>query len=205
MNKELIQKELDLLFPNPRCELDYTKDYELVLSVMLSAQTTDKRVNIVTSELYKKYDSLLKLNNLSIEELNDYLRTIGFHKTKSVYFKQIVSSLLEKGNVPNDRQYLESLPGVGRKTASVVLSQLFDEPSFAVDTHVFRVSKRLGITTQKDDVLKTEEKLKKYFDKEKWNRVNSQLVLFGRYHCTSKNPKCEKCKLKNICKNKKTL
>ena len=205
MNKELIQKELDLLFPNPRCELDYTKDYELVLSVMLSAQTTDKRVNIVTSELYKKYDSLLKLNNLSIEELNDYLRTIGFHKTKSVYFKQIVSSLLEKGNVPNDRQYLESLPGVGRKTASVVLSQLFDEPSFAVDTHVFRVSKRLGITTQKDDVLKTEEKLKKYFDKEKWNRVNSQLVLFGRYHCTSKNPKCENCKLKNICKNKKTL
>ena len=93
MNKELIQKELDLLFPNPRCELDYTKDYELVLSVMLSAQTTDKRVNIVTSELYKKYDSLLKLNNLSIEELNNYLRTIGFHKTKSIYFKQIVSSL----------------------------------------------------------------------------------------------------------------
>ena len=203
MNKELIQKELDLLFPNPRCELDYTKDYELVLSVMLSAQTTDKRVNIVTSELYKKYDSLLKLNNLSIEELNDYLRTIGFHKTKSVYFKQIVSSLLEKGNVPNDRQYLEKLPGVGRKTASVVLGQLYDEPSFAVDTHVFRTSKRLGITNDKDDVLKTEQKLKKYFSKDKWNRINSQMVLFGRYYCTSKNPKCETCNLKNICKNNK--
>lgn len=203
MNKELIQKELDLLFPNPRCELDYTKDYELVLSVMLSAQTTDKRVNIVTSELYKKYDSLLKLNNLSIEELNNYLRTIGFHKTKSIYFKQIVSSLLEKGFVPNDRNYLESLPGVGRKTASVVLSQLFDEPSFAVDTHVFRVSKRLGITELKDDVLETEKKLKKYFDKDKWNRVNSQLVLFGRYNCTSKNPKCETCNLKHICKKDK--
>ena len=203
MNKELIQKELDLLFPNPRCELDYTKDYELVLSVMLSAQTTDKRVNIVTSELYKKYDSLLKLNDLSIEELNEYLRTIGFHKTKSIYFKQIVSSLLEKGYVPNDREYLESLPGVGRKTASVVLSQLFNEPSFAVDTHVFRTSKRLGITTKKDDVLKTEQKLKKYFDKEKWNRVNSQLVLFGRYNCTSKNPKCKTCNLKSICKKDK--
>ena len=202
MSKEIIQKELDIMFPNPRCELDYSKDYELVLSVMLSAQTTDRRVNIVTSELYKKYDSLLKLNNLSIEELNEYLRTIGFHKTKSIYFKQIVSSLLEKGTVPNDRQYLESLPGVGRKTASVVLSQLFNEPSFAVDTHVFRVSKRLGITTQKDDVLKTEEKLKKYFDKEKWNRINSQLVLFGRYHCTSKNPKCQNCSLIHICKNK---
>lgn len=203
MNKKLIQQELDLLFPNPKCELDYTKDYELVLSVMLSAQTTDKRVNIVTSELYKKYDSLLKLNNLSIEELNQYLRTIGFHKTKSIYFKQIVSSLLEKEKVPNDRNYLESLPGVGRKTASVVLSQLFNEPSFAVDTHVYRVSKRLGITTLKDDVLKTEIKLKKYFDKEKWNRVNSQLVLFGRYHCTSKNPKCNSCNLKNICKKDK--
>ena len=202
MNKELIQKELDLLFPNPRCELDYTKDYELVLSVMLSAQTTDKRVNIVTGELYKKYDTILKLNELTIEELNEYLKTIGFHKMKSNYFKEIVSKLLEKGYVPNDREYLEKLPGVGRKTASVVLSQLFDEPSFAVDTHVYRVSKRLGITKLSDDVLKTEEKLKKYFDKNKWNRINSQLVLFGRYYCTSKNPKCETCNLKSICKKK---
>ena len=203
MNKELIQKELDLLFPEPKCELNYTKDYELVLSVMLSAQTTDKRVNIVTGELYKKYDTILKLNELTIEELNEYLKTIGFHKMKSNYFKEIVSKLLEKGYVPNDREYLEKLPGVGRKTASVVLSQLFDEPSFAVDTHVYRVSKRLGITKLSDDVLKTEEKLKKYFDKNKWNRINSQLVLFGRYYCTSKNPKCETCNLKNICKKDK--
>ena len=203
MNKELIEKELNLLFSNPKCELNYTKDYELVLSVMLSAQTTDKRVNIVTGELYKKYDSLLKLNELTTEELNECLKTIGFHKTKSNYFKEIVSKLLEKGYVPNDREYLEKLPGVGRKTASVVLSQLFDEPSFAVDTHVYRVSKRLGITKLNDDVLKTEEKLKKYFDKNKWNRINSQLVLFGRYHCTSKNPKCENCNLKIICKKDK--
>lgn len=203
MNKELIEKELNLLFPNPKCELNYTKDYELVLSVMLSAQTTDKRVNIVTGELYKKYDSLLKLNELTTEELNECLKTIGFHKTKSNYFKEIVSKLLEKGYVPNDREYLEKLPGVGRKTASVVLSQLFDEPSFAVDTHVYRVSKRLGITKLNDDVLKTEEKLKKYFDKNKWNRINSQLVLFGRYHCTSINPKCENCNLKIICKKDK--
>ena len=95
MNKELIEKELNLLFPNPKCELNYTKDYELVLSVMLSAQTTDKRVNIVTGELYKKYDSLLKLNELTTEELNECLKTIGFHKTKSNYFKEIVSKLLE--------------------------------------------------------------------------------------------------------------
>ena len=200
MNKELITKELDKLFENPICELEYTKDYELLLSVMLSAQTTDKRVNIVTKPLYKKYNSLEKLNTLTLEELNEYLKSIGFHKTKSIYFKQIVNELLKIGYVPNDRKFLEKLPGVGRKTASVVLGQLYDEPSFAVDTHVFRTSKRLGITKEKDDVLKTEQKLKKYFDKEKWNRINSQMVLFGRYYCTSKNPKCETCNLKNICK-----
>ena len=202
MNKELIQNELDKLFENPICELEYNKDYELLLSVMLSAQTTDKRVNIVTKPLYKKYNSLDKLNNLTIEELNEILKSIGFHKTKSIYFKQIVEELIKIGYVPNDRKYLEKLPGVGRKTASVVLSQLYNEPSFAVDTHVYRTSKRLGITKETDDVLKTEQKLKKYFDKDKWNRINSQLVLFGRYYCTSKNPKCETCNLKSICKRK---
>lgn len=202
MNKDLIIKELDRLFIEPKCELDYEKDYELLLSVMLSAQTTDKRVNIVTKPLYKKYNSLEKLNTLTLEELNEYLKSIGFHKTKSIYFKQIVEEILKIGYVPNDRKILEKLPGVGRKTASVVLSQLYDEPSFAVDTHVYRTSKRLGITKEKDDVIKTEEKLKKYFDKNTWNRINSQMVLFGRYYCTSKNPKCENCNLRQICKKK---
>ena len=203
MNRELIVSELDRLFPDARCELDYKKDYELVLSVMLSAQTTDKRVNMVTKELYSKYDTLEKLSLLSEEEISSYIKSIGFHRIKSKNFKLIVSELLKLGYVPNDRDYLEKLPGVGRKTASVVLAHLFDEPSFAVDTHVFRVSKRLGITTKNDDVLNTEKKLKKYFNKDEWNRVNSQLVLFGRYVCTSKNPKCENCNLKNICKLKK--
>lgn len=202
MNKELIINELDRHFINPKCELEYSKDYELLLSVMLSAQTTDKSVNLATKELYKKYDTLEKLNTLSIEEIDNYIKRIGFHKTKSKYFKQIVENISKIGYVPNDREYLESLNGVGRKTASVVLGQIFDEPSFAVDTHVFRVSKRLGITAKKDDVLKTEQKLKKYFDRNTWNRINSQMVLFGRYICTSKNPKCENCNLKNICKNK---
>ena len=118
--------------------------------------------------------------------------------------KAIAQSLLlnYQGKVPNDRKYLESLPGVGRKTASVVLALLFDEPSFAVDTHVFRVSKRLKISTLYDDVLKTEKRLKKYFKKEDWNLVNSQMVLFGRYKCTAIKPKCENCKLKSICRNK---
>ena len=203
MNRDLIINEFDRLFSEPKCELEYTRDYELLIAVVLSAQTTDKRVNIVTRELYSKYDTLEKLDSLSESELNEYLKSIGFHKTKSKYFKTIVSELLKIGYVPNDRDFLEKLPGVGRKTASVVLGQLYDEPSFAVDTHVYRTSKRLGITKDKDDVLKTEIKLKKYFDKETWNRVNSQLVLFGRYYCTSKNPKCDTCNLKCICKNKR--
>lgn len=202
MNKDLIINEFDKHFNDPKCELEYTKDYELLLSVMLSAQTTDKSVNMVIRELYKKYDTLDKLDTLTLDEIDNYIRSIGLHKTKSKYFKEIVTKIKEIGYVPNDREFLESLSGVGRKTASVVLGILFDIPSFAVDTHVYRVSKRLGITTMKDDVLKTEIKLKKYFDEDKWNKINSQMVLFGRYICTSKNPKCDKCHLKNICKYK---
>jgi endonuclease-3 len=167
---------------------------------MLSAQTTDKSVNKVTDNLYKEYDSLEKLNTLSIEQIESFIKSIGLSKTKSKNFKSIVTELYKLGYVPNDRSYLESLSGVGRKTASVILSHLFNEPSFAVDTHVFRVSKRLGITNSKDDVLSTEKKLKKYFDKEDWNRINSQLVLFGRYKCKSIKPECDTCNLKSICK-----
>ena len=203
MNKELISTELDRLFENPKCELEYNKDYELLLAVMLSAQTTDKRVNMVTRELFSKYDTLDKLKTLSVNEIANYIKSIGFVNNKSKNFKAIVEEISKIGYVPQDREFLESLPGVGRKTASVVLAHLFDEPSFAVDTHVYRVSKRLGITKSKDDVLVTEKKLKKYFDKESWNRINSQLVLFGRYVCTSQRPNCENCNLKSICKKKK--
>lgn len=202
MNRKLIINELDRHFINPKCELEYTKDYELLLSVMLSAQTTDKSVNAATRELYKKYDTLEKLSTLSENEISSYISIIGFHNVKSKNFKKIVSILKDIGYVPNDREFLESLPGVGRKTASVVLGELFDVPSFAVDTHVFRLAHRFGITNSKDDVLSTEKKLKKYFKESEYNRVNSQMVLFGRYICTSKKPKCELCNLKNICKEK---
>lgn len=202
MNRKLIINELDRHFINPKCELEYTKDYELLLSVMLSAQTTDKSVNAATRELYKKYDTLEKLSTLSENEISSYISRIGFNNVKSKNFKKIVSILKDIGYVPNDREFLESLPGVGRKTASVVLGELFDVPSFAVDTHVFRLAHRFGITNSKDDVLSTEKKLKKYFKESEYNRVNSQMVLFGRYICTSKKPKCELCNLKNICKEK---
>ncbi len=200
MNKEeFILKELEVLFPNPKCELIYNKDYELLLSTMLSAQSTDKRVNIVTKEIYSKYDSLEKLNTLSISDIESMIKTIGMYKTKARNFKGIVSSLLELGYFPKDRSVLESMPGVGRKTANVVLANIFNEKVIAVDTHVLRVSKRLGLSNEEDTPLEVEKKLTKRFSKYPSNNLHNRLVLFGRYKCKSKKPLCTECPFKEIC------
>lgn len=204
MNIKEISEILDSYIPNPRCELEFNKDYELVLAVMLSAQTTDKRVNMVTKELFKEYDSLEKLNELSIKEIEDKIKTIGMYRQKAKHFKNIVNELSKIGYVPNDRKYLESLSGVGRKSTNVVLAVLYNEPCIAVDTHVTRVSKRLGLADEKDDVLKIEQKLMKFFPKELWTKIHYQLVLFGRYHCLAKKPLCDNCKFKQICTYKKS-
>ena len=195
---------LDELFPNPRCELNYNKDYELLIAVMLSAQTTDKRVNMVTDILFKKYNTLDKLANANLNDIINIIRPIGTFNKKANNIISISKSLIEDKNgiVPNDRNYLESLSGVGRKTTNVVLSNLYGVPCIAVDTHVSRVSKRLGIAKKNDDVLVIEKKLNKFFPKEKLNRLHHQLVLFGRYFCKAQKPNCENCKLKNICKKK---
>lgn len=201
MNKEeIILDGLRFLFPSPKCELIYNKDYELLLSTMLSAQTTDKRVNLVTSEIYKKYDSLEKLNNLSVKEIEEMIKTIGMYKTKAKNFKGIVSSLLELGYFPSDRNILESLPGVGRKTTNVVLANLFGEKVIAVDTHVLRVSKRLGLAKESDGPLEVEKKITNRFSKYDMDGLHNRLVLFGRYKCTSRNPLCTECPFKEICK-----
>lgn len=196
---EFILDGLNKLIPNPRCELEFNKDYELLLAVMLSAQTTDKRVNMVTSELFKKYDTLEKLQTLTIPEIEEQIKTIGMYKTKARNFKEIVNNLIKIGYVPNDREVLESMSGVGRKTTNVVLSVLYNEPLIAVDTHVDRVSKRLGLAEENDTVLDVENKLKKAFPKNTWTRLHQQLVLFGRYTCKSKNPECNICPFKDIC------
>ena len=197
---------LDELFPNPRCELNYSKDYELLLAVMLSAQTTDKRVNMVTKELFTKYDSLNKLSQADIKDIQNIIRPIGTFYKKSLNVKEIATRLLkdQNGIEPNDRAYLESLPGVGRKTVNVVLSNLFNEDLIAVDTHVSRVSKRLKLAGKNDDVLVIEKKLNKKFPKEKLGRLHHQLVLFGRYYCKAQKPLCDNCKLRKYCiENKK--
>ena len=198
-----ISSYLDELYPDPKCELNYTKDYELLIAVVLSAQTTDKGVNKVTDILFKKYD-LEGLKKANLEDIIDIIRPIGTFNRKAVYVKEIATILIDKYNgvVPNDRKKLEKLPGVGRKVANVVLSEWFKEPNIAVDTHVDRVSKRLGLARNKDSVVEVEKRLMKYFSKDTWSKRHLQLVLFGRYKCKSINPMCYDCKLKDICKYK---
>ncbi len=196
-----IVEYLDFLYPNPRCELNYQQDYELLLAVMMSAQTTDKRVNMVTSILFEKYPTLEDLSKAKIEDIIDIIRPIGTFQRKAMNIISISKALLEnsEGKVPNDRKFLESLSGVGHKTANVVLSNLYDENCMAVDTHVTRVSKRLGLAKEKDDVLVIEQKLMKKFKGYSLSRLHHQLVLFGRYHCKSMSPLCENCALKSFC------
>ena len=205
MNRvEIIENYLEELYPNPKCELNYTKDYELLIAVVLSAQATDKSVNLVTPNLFKKYPSLNKLKQANIDDVIDIIRSIGTYNRKASYIIEIAKILDEKylGKVPDSREALESMPGVGRKVANVVLSEWFKIPSIAVDTHVERVSKRLGLALETDSVLTVEKKLEKNFDKLNWSKRHLQLVLFGRYQCKSIRPNCSKCKLKEICKYK---
>lgn len=197
---------LDELFPNPRCELNYNKDYELLIAVMLSAQTTDKRVNMVTEVLFNKYNTLEKLTKANLEDIKNIIKPIGTFNKKAQNIIDIANSLLlySNGSVPNDRNYLENLSGVGRKTVNVVLSNLYNEPCIAVDTHVKRVSIRLGFANDNDNVYDIEMKLNKMFDKNILARLHHQLVLFGRYHCKAKNPLCSNCKLKDLCTKKES-
>lgn len=204
MNKR-IDKYLDELFPNPKCELLYNKDYELLIAIVLSAQSTDKRVNSVTPILFSRYKTLNELKRAPVEDLEQLIRPIGSYKKKSLYVLKIAAILDDKydGVVPKSFDELIKLPGVGRKTANVFLSEFYNYPAIAVDTHVERVSKRLGLANINDNVLTVEEKLMNYFPKKTWAKRHLQLVLFGRYKCKAVKPLCEKCLLKSICINYK--
>ena len=196
-------EKLDKMFPDARCELNYNKDYELLIATVLSAQCTDKRVNEVTSVLFSKYnlEGLAKAKKSDIENI---IRSCGSYTKKSSYIIDIANSLVKdcNGKVPNDRTYLENLPGVGRKTANVVLSNVYDIPAIAVDTHVERVSKRLKLAYKNDDVLTVEKKLMKKIPKDKWSKSHHQMVLFGRYICKAIKPECSNCLFKDECTSK---
>lgn len=199
--REIISKYLDELFPNPKCELIYHNDYELLIAIVLSAQTTDKRVNMVTPILFSKYPTLEKLSEAPIDLLEEILKPIGSFRKKAVYVKDIAYNLTTKYQevVPTDREKLEKLKGVGRKTINVFLSEYYNYPAIAVDTHVERISKRLRIASKKATVLEVEEKLQKFFPKDEWAKRHLQLVLFGRYHCKAVKPDCSSCPLKELC------
>jgi len=200
MKTEEIVKYLEELIPDPKCELEYTKDYELLIATMLSAQTTDKRVNEVTRILFKRYPSIEALSEAKLEDLIPLVRPLGSYHRKAESIILIAQALKPIGYVPNNREFLESLSGVGRKTANVLLSNIYNVPVIAVDTHVSRVSKRLGLAKETDDVLKIEQKLSRKFKKKDLPKLHHQLLLFGRYYCKAKNPECESCQLKHICK-----
>ena len=201
MDKTRIISILDEIIPDPKCSLNYKKDYELLIAVMLSAQCTDERVNQVTPDLFGKYD-IFSLVDANQEDICNIIRPCGNMNKKSGYIKEIARRLVTEyeGHVPNNREFLESLPGVGRKTTNVLLSNLFEEQACAVDTHVERVAKRLGLANPNDDVLEVEKKLCAFFENESYLRLHHQLLLFGRHHCTSRNPKCQNCPFKEICK-----
>lgn len=204
-NLELIEFYMDELFPDPKCELIYHNDYELLIAIMLSAQSTDKRVNSVTPIIFSKYKTLLDLSRANLGDLEEIIHPVGSYRKKSLYTKEIARRLVEEYNgvVPTDREVLESFPGIGRKTVNVFLSEYYGYPAIAVDTHVERVSKRLKIAFLKDNVLDVERKLMKKLKKDSWSKRHLQLVLFGRYYCKAVKPLCSTCKLRDICREKK--
>lgn len=192
---------LDEIFPNVGCELNYSKDYELVIAVMLSAQTTDVSVNLVTAKLFDKYKTLESLAKAPLSDIEDIIHSIGLYKNKAKNLLGIASTLLEKygGVVPSDKDELQTLPGVGNKTAGVIRAEIFHIPDLPVDTHILRISKRFGLVGKDADPYETEMKLKKLIDESLWIKTHHQLIHFGRYLCTARKPACESCKLAHLC------
>ena len=185
------------------CYLDHDSAWQLLVATIMSAQCTDKRVNEVTKTLFKKYPSLEKLAKADLSELEDDIRTVGFYHNKAVNIIGCATKLVRDfdSKVPSDIESLTSLPGVGRKTANVIRSYVFNEPSVVVDTHVLRISNRLGLVSSKDPV-KVEFELMKKADREYWTYINHWFIAFGRTICKAVNPSCENCYLRDLCVEK---
>ncbi|MFG6148725.1 endonuclease III [Halobacillus sp. B23F22_1] len=190
------------MFPEAECELTHKNSFELLIAVVLSAQATDALVNKVTPGLFEKYKTPEDYVNVPLEELEQDIRRIGLYRSKAKNIQKLSRTMLEKfnGQVPQTKAELESLAGVGRKTANVVASVAFKEPAIAVDTHVERVSKRLGICRYKDSVLEVEKRLMQKIPEEEWSDTHHRMIFFGRYHCKAKNPNCHECPLLFLCR-----
>ncbi|GEN34335.1 endonuclease III [Aneurinibacillus danicus] len=193
------------MFPDAHCELNHSNPFELTIAVLLSAQCTDALVNKVTPHLFEKYKTPEDYLSVPLEELEQDIRSIGLYRNKAKNIQKLARMLIEDygGEVPREHSELVKLPGVGRKTANVVVSTAFDVPAIAVDTHVERVSKRLGIARWKDSPLQVEETLMKKVPREEWGITHHRMIFFGRYHCKAVNPRCEVCPLLDICREGK--
>ncbi|WP_082234022.1 endonuclease III [Halobacillus massiliensis] len=190
------------MFPEAECELTHDNPFELLIAVVLSAQATDALVNKVTPGLFEKYKNPEDFLSVQLEELEQDIKSIGLYRSKAKNIQKLCRTLLDKfdGEVPPTQNELESLAGVGRKTANVVASVAFNEPAIAVDTHVERVSKRLGFCRYKDSVLEVEKTLMKKVPREEWSDTHHRMIFFGRYHCKAKRPNCHECPLLFLCR-----
>ncbi|MFW6014867.1 MAG: endonuclease III [bacterium] len=204
MKQDIIKKIIELLskkYPEPKTELIHKTPFELLIATILSAQSTDKQVNTVTAKLFKKFNKPEDFIKLSKTELEKYINSIGLFRNKSKYIIESSKIIIDKfkGKVPDNRQDLMKLPGVGRKTANVVLGCAFNKNTFAVDTHVFRVSNRIGLVNS-DNVSKVEKELMLSIPEEKWVDMHHYLIFHGRQVCKARNPDCQKCCIKIYCK-----
>ena len=189
------------LFPDAHCELNHRNAFELLIATILSAQATDVGVNKVTPKLFERFPTPTHLAEASEEAVIECIQSLGLYRSKAKNIRLCAQQLMERfnGEVPQTREELVSLAGVGRKTANVVMSVAFNIPAFAVDTHVERISKRLQICRQKDTVLEVEETLCRKIPKELWSRAHHWMIFFGRYHCIARKPKCHECPLLEMC------
>ncbi|WP_295097016.1 endonuclease III [uncultured Catenibacterium sp.] len=202
--QDRILNTFDEMFPDARCVLNHSNNLELLVAVMLSAQTTDESVNKLTTHLFEKYQTVEDYANASLSELESDLHSIGLYRNKAKNIKAMAEALQTRFNgvVPASHKELITLPGVGRKTANVVMAEGFGYPAIAVDTHVERISKRLGFAKADDTVLTVEKKLMKTIPKNRWIKTHHQMIFFGRYHCKAMSPHCKECPLVDICKEK---
>lgn len=204
LSKEKTQQailKMGELFPDAHCELVHRNAFELLIATILSAQATDVGVNRVTPRLFERFPTPEALAQASEEAIIECIQSLGLYRNKAKNIRLCAQQLVERfnGEVPQTREELVSLAGVGRKTANVVMSVAFGIPAFAVDTHVERISKRLQICRQKDSVLQVEETLCTKLPKELWSRAHHWMIFFGRYHCTARKPKCQECPLLELC------
>ncbi len=209
MDNNFIITTLKNLFPNAKCELNYENDWQLLIAILLSAQCTDKKVNQVTPLLFSKYPTLLDLKLSNFEDVEKIIHPLGLSNVKAKNIINLSTILHDKYNdkVPNNKKDLISLPGIGTKTANVMLIEYFNIPAFPVDTHVSRVTKRLGICKENTPIAKIEDILTTRFPKSEWALLHIRMVLFGRYICKASKPNCNSCLFKDKCTyyNKKSI